>query len=318
MRTLSISSGFAITHVLIVTSLTLFAQQPKGSVVTSAVERNGDSEQSMQWIEMHGDETRHISYQIKTDDMGNTFIDYMVTTLGGDNPQASVSKSNQLGALSVCGLQPNSAIHAIPSGNDSLSLFINSDATRIDSIKIVYHNVCGLIRLAGKFASSPGVLIDPSTCTALFAFSCFHNLLDGHLWTVNFSALTVTDTLISRRNCRTICATRQFTLSPVTAIGEALENVPKQFRLEQNYPNPFNPETEIRFQLPKAVHVLLRIFDIKGSEILTLVDAPYAAGEHRVRWYGRDRLGNAVASGVYFYQLQAGQFVQVRKMALVK
>jgi len=101
----------------------------------------------------------------------------------------------------------------------------------------------------------------------------------------------------------------------------------KEFRLEQNYPNPFsakahgafgNPETEIRFQLPQADYVTLKIFNALGEEIRTLVSALHKAGYHRVLWDGKDKHGKPVASGVYLYQLRAGDFSQVRKMSLVR
>lgn len=89
------------------------------------------------------------------------------------------------------------------------------------------------------------------------------------------------------------------------------------YRLEQNYPNPFNPTTEIRFALPKAGPVVLRIFNTLGEEIRTLVDAPFESGYHTVPWDGKDKDGKPVASGVYLYQLRAGEFSQVRKMSLI-
>lgn len=94
--------------------------------------------------------------------------------------------------------------------------------------------------------------------------------------------------------------------------------IPQEFLLEQNYPNPFNPETEIRFQLPKASHVVLRIFNTLGQQTRTLVDRPYPAGYHSVHWDSEDSDGKAVASGIYLYQLQAGDFVHARKMSLVR
>lgn len=62
-------------------------------------------------------------------------------------------------------------------------------------------------------------------------------------------------------------------------------DLPRSFSLEQNYPNPFNPQTEIRFQIPEASHVVVRIFNVIGEEIRTLVNSPYEAGYHGVRWY---------------------------------
>ncbi len=84
----------------------------------------------------------------------------------------------------------------------------------------------------------------------------------------------------------------------------------------QSYPNPFNPETEIRFQLLKASHVVVKVFNLLGEEIRTLVEAESQAGYHQVRWDGKDQNGNSVTSGVYLYQLQASNFSQVKKMIL--
>ena len=99
-------------------------------------------------------------------------------------------------------------------------------------------------------------------------------------------------------------------LKSTTEVQEISTILPVSFALFQNYPNPFNPETEIRFQLPEASHVGLRIFNTLGQEIRTLVDSPYALGSHSISWEGKDHGGNLVASGVYLYQLQTGDFVQ--------
>ncbi len=94
--------------------------------------------------------------------------------------------------------------------------------------------------------------------------------------------------------------------------------VPEEFALLQNYPNPFNPETEISFQLPQASYVAVKIFNVVGAEIRTLVDEQREAGYHHVRWDGKDKNGKLVASGVYLCQLRAGSFSQVRKMSLLR
>lgn len=95
-------------------------------------------------------------------------------------------------------------------------------------------------------------------------------------------------------------------------------SIPNKFALEQNYPNPFNPETEIRFQLPQAGTVVLRIFNTLGQEIRRLADEQYDAGSHTVRWDGKDNRGREVSSGIYLYQLQAGDFSQIKKMTLLR
>ena len=94
--------------------------------------------------------------------------------------------------------------------------------------------------------------------------------------------------------------------------------LPEQFLLSQNYPNPFNPTTTFEFALPKPARVTLRIYNLRGQEIRTLVDAQKAAGRHRVTWNGEDRHGNRVASGVYVYQLKTEEFVATRKLILLR
>jgi len=96
--------------------------------------------------------------------------------------------------------------------------------------------------------------------------------------------------------------------------------LPKAFALEQNSPNPFNPATTINYNVPEgnSVHVRLDIFDIRGRLVRTLVDADRDAGTYHVLWDGTDAGGRHLASGVYLYRIHAGQFVQTRKMVLLK
>jgi len=94
---------------------------------------------------------------------------------------------------------------------------------------------------------------------------------------------------------------------------EGLSSVPEIYSLSQNYPNPFNPVTTIRFYLPEAGNVELVIYDILGKEVETIVNSRQSAGQHNVVWNTSN-----VASGVYLYRLQANDFVQTRKMLLLK
>ncbi len=93
---------------------------------------------------------------------------------------------------------------------------------------------------------------------------------------------------------------------------------PQEFVLQQNYPNPFNPTTQIRYELPKAGHVVLSIFNSLGQEVRRLVDREQPAGYHLVTWNGRDQNGKPVPSGVYHYRLQVGDFVSTKKMIIAK
>jgi flagellar hook assembly protein FlgD len=88
--------------------------------------------------------------------------------------------------------------------------------------------------------------------------------------------------------------------------------------LSQNVPNPFNPTTTIRFTLPERAGVTLQVYDVSGALVRQLAEGEYGAGPHEVQWNGRDRGGNAVGSGVYFYRLITGNRTLTRKMVLLK
>lgn len=103
-----------------------------------------------------------------------------------------------------------------------------------------------------------------------------------------------------------------------TAVHERKVTAANSFILEQNYPNPFNPETEIRFSVPEARRVVLRIYNMFGQEVRTLVDQQFKPGYYSATWDGRGSLGNFMPSGVYFYRLEAGGFVKTMKMVLAK
>ncbi len=92
---------------------------------------------------------------------------------------------------------------------------------------------------------------------------------------------------------------------------------PCSFSLHQNFPNPFNPETTLSFDLHDAVDVSLKVYNINGQLISTLVDEYLSAGTHFRQWGGTDDNGNGVASGVYFYRLNAGKWSETKKMLLI-
>jgi hypothetical protein len=94
--------------------------------------------------------------------------------------------------------------------------------------------------------------------------------------------------------------------------------IPTSYMLAQNYPNPFNPSTEIVFGLPKASFVNLTIFNVVGQEVTVLVNQRLSAGIHHVTWNGVDSSGKLVSSGVYLYRIQAGDFLQTKRMLMVK
>lgn len=114
---------------------------------------------------------------------------------------------------------------------------------------------------------------------------------------------------------------RNLSETPVQPDGERDVRIPADFVLHQNYPNPFNPDTDIRYGIAESgspVHVALTVYNVLGQEARTLVDEMKTPGFHTVTWDGIDNNGNAVLSGIYFYQLRAGKYTSTRRMVLVK
>ena len=99
----------------------------------------------------------------------------------------------------------------------------------------------------------------------------------------------------------------------LTGVAPLKTGLPQQMKLEQNYPNPFNPSTTISFALAQRSHVTLTVFNTLGQQVATLVNGDIDAGYHEVKFDASN-----LASGVYFYRLQAGDFVQARKLLLVR
>ncbi len=96
--------------------------------------------------------------------------------------------------------------------------------------------------------------------------------------------------------------------------------IPADYSLYQNYPNPFNPTTVISYNLPEASIINLKVYDVLGRVVKTLVSQEQPAGVYRVNWNGDNDFGSKVASGVYIYRIEAGagKFIQTRKMILLK
>ncbi|RMH74349.1 MAG: T9SS C-terminal target domain-containing protein, partial [Gemmatimonadetes bacterium] len=104
-----------------------------------------------------------------------------------------------------------------------------------------------------------------------------------------------------------------------TAKHPTRPNIPTTYHLAQNHPNPFNPVTAIRYQLPQTQAVNLRIYDVSGRLVRALVENEiHEAGYYVLEWDGTDDAGQAVSSGMYIYQFDAGPFSQTRQMLLVK
>ncbi|MHB1687965.1 MAG: T9SS type A sorting domain-containing protein [Ignavibacteriaceae bacterium] len=102
-------------------------------------------------------------------------------------------------------------------------------------------------------------------------------------------------------------------IGTLTGVKVISNKIPKTYALEQNYPNPFNPTTIIKYDLPKAGQVTLKVYDILGREVATLYNGNQLAGTYNVSFDA-----SQLASGVYFYQLKSGDYVSIKKMVLLK
>lgn len=102
-----------------------------------------------------------------------------------------------------------------------------------------------------------------------------------------------------------------------SARGASLR-IPKDYGLRQNYPNPLSRSTIINYQVPMPVNTTLKVYNVTGSLVKTVVDEQTQPGYYSVTWDGKDELGRRVAGGIYFYRLEAGSFTHTNKMVVLK
>ncbi|MDP3150787.1 MAG: alpha-amylase family glycosyl hydrolase [Ignavibacteria bacterium] len=136
------------------------------------------------------------------------------------------------------------------------------------------------------------------------------DLINGTVYTVTPQQHTAFQIALNEFEARLL----YFSKYPVVVGVDEKNNLTvTEFKLQQNYPNPFNPTTTIKFQLPEQEHVSLKIFDMLGREVITLVDDIKSAGIHQVEFNA-----GGYASGVYFYRVKAGSFIETKKFVLMK
>jgi hypothetical protein len=126
------------------------------------------------------------------------------------------------------------------------------------------------------------------------------------------------DVYIDQIEFRGTTATLGSSFAKVSDEVSVAEALPESFELKQNYPNPFNPSTTIAFSLPEASEVTIKVYDLSGNLVRTLVNDNRTAGEHEVTWNGLNDKGVRVSSGVYIYRIEAGNFAQTRRMVMLK
>ncbi|MBK7141811.1 MAG: VCBS repeat-containing protein [bacterium] len=231
----------------------------------------------------------------------------------------------------------------LESDNFSLSYQVNSDQYSIareiplpvDGYRfMVYPDGASPIQPAlGAYVASPSPHFSwPNSGTVLFQLAIdptFATIIDSA--TVTGGSYTTDLSLADDSTCyywrvvegqgaEAMSGFNSFTIVPVPtgADDEGNSGLPTEYVLYPNYPNPFNPSTTIMYDLPRAGHVKLEVYNILGQEIVTLVDAVQSAGSKQIVWNGRDAQNNPVTTGVYLYRLTAANFQAVGKMLLLK
>ena len=185
----------------------------------------------------------------------------------------------------------------------NIDVFIHDPESGVASIEIISsrNSTVEIPKGSGNFFNQGDIVTYSPTVTTSF-------LMHGVKVDPNeaaFIAITVTDD-----------AGNAITCDPVVTTVSA--EVPEAFQLEQNYPNPFNPTTIIPFQIDAATHVTLKVYDITGREVATLVDQQMEAGQYQAEWDSRNSQGVTMPNGVYLYRLEAGASVQTKEMTLLK
>ena len=145
-----------------------------------------------------------------------------------------------------------------------------------------------------------------------------HTYENAGVYTVTLAVTGPTGTVAERKR-------NLIRVTSVPTVVDDSEQLPSKHTLFQNYPNPFNPVTNLQFNLaPNSSSgsdsklIVLKIYDVLGREIVTLVDNELSPGSHVIQWDGKDSSGRPVAAGMYLYRLEAGAFVQTKKLLLLR
>ncbi|RKY91504.1 MAG: hypothetical protein DRQ01_07605 [Ignavibacteriae bacterium] len=107
-------------------------------------------------------------------------------------------------------------------------------------------------------------------------------------------------------------------IPPIVSVDDQVAVIPANFHLYQNFPNPFNPSTTIRYSIVEPGNVSIKIYDVLGREVKTLVNEVKTVGTYSSTWNGYNNFGNKVSSGIYFYRMESGSFIEAKKMILLK
>jgi len=179
-----------------------------------------------------------------------------------------------------------------------INFYLSTDLT-LDKSDICVGQIC--IDLEADQTETPACTFKPNSISALENGQPYYLLwwmpVNNQLYASNTAELAIN------------CSSEEKLSEP---------GVPTEFSLSQNYPNPFNPETQIRFSLKESAVAELKIYNLHGQLINTLVNTELPAGVHTVRWNGKDAAGKDVAGGVYLYALKAGKYKAYQRMTYLK
>ena len=233
-------------------------------------------------------------------------------------------------ALTVAGFgsvysQPKSGDWKVIASFGEFTITVSAGGTSITTIKYTLTGLtCGGSTYSGGMTSSqtPAWSITNNQFTIVKNLNPFST---NEKLTINGTFTPAGDQMSGTWNANikgTICSGNWGPVGPATSVEDE-SGLPKQFALEQNFPNPFNPSTTIKYELPTSTVVRLSVFDMLGREVSVLVNDRRDAGVHEVKFSAKGGSasggdGSSLASGLYFYRLQAGDFVSTKKLVLLR
>lgn len=177
--------------------------------------------------------------------------------------------------------------------------------------KVFLENNTGMLHHKYMIIDADSLLSNPIVETGSYNFTTSANTGNDE------NVLIIYDSLVANQYYQEF-AKRLTEAGGSINVNQISTEVPVNYCLEQNYPNPFNPTTNIRFQISKAEFVTLKVYDVLGREISTLVNMKLGAGKYEIPFSINQSSKNQIASGIYFYRIQAGSFTDIKKMVLVK
>jgi hypothetical protein len=257
--------------------------------------------------------TAHSGAGAFSDSSSSSLVNCVIANNRAETSGGGIMNSGSLVGIENCTLVGNSA----PIG---AGLYSESNGQTIIENSIIAHSLVGSA-IECELGSSPEIL-----CSNIFDnaggdwIGCIANLSETN---GNFSAepeFCDTSTGDFGLLAESPCASMNNTCGALIGARDVgcSNAIPAQYSLTQNYPNPFNSSTAIEYFVPQLVHVHLVVYNILGQEVVTLEDEMRLSGEHTVLWNGVNSHGRPVSTGVYFYRIKASDFVETKKMLLLK